>query len=100
MHLPVHYFLRAYATSEAVYMLDSTHHWARVVNGFSGASPRTDSDKRWKRSMPCRESRGVAALVELGVDLVAIHRSAPAATPVTRSVFRGGALGHGLSRRR
>ena len=54
VHLPVHYFLRAYATSEAVYMLDSTHHWARVVNGFSGASPRTDPDKRWKRSMPCR----------------------------------------------
>ena len=39
VHLPIHYFLRAYATPEAVYMLDSTHHWARVVNGFSGASP-------------------------------------------------------------
>ena len=65
VHLPIHYFLRAYATPEAVYMLDSTHHWARVVNGFSGAEPHG-----FKRTMEALnalpESRGVAALAELG----------------------------------
>ena len=86
VHLPIHYFLRAYATPEAVYMLDSTHHWARVVNGFSGASPRG-----FRRTMETLnalpESRGVAALVELGVDLVAIHRSAPAASRRSLAAF-------------
>ena len=99
VHLPIHYFLRAYATPEAVYMLDSTHHWARVVNGFSGASPHGfRQTMEALHALP--ESLGVAALAGLGVDLVAIHRSAPAARRRTRSVLRGGALGHGLSRRR
>ena len=59
-------------------MLDSTHHWARVVNGFSGAEPHG-----FRRTMEALnslpESRGVAALADLGVDLVAIHGSTPAA---------------------
>ena len=33
------------------------------------------------------ESRGVAALAELGVDLIAIHRSAPAATRRSLAAF-------------
>ena len=86
LHLPIHYFLRAYATPEAVYMLDSTHHWARVVNGFSGAEPRG-----FRRTMEALdalpERRGVAALAELGVDLVAIHRSAPAAKRRSLAAF-------------
>ena len=86
VHLPIHYFLRAYATPEAVYMLDSTHHWARVVNGFSGAEPRG-----FRRTMEALnalpESRGVAALAELGVDLVAIHRSAPSAKRRSLAAF-------------
>ena len=78
VHLPIHYFLRDYATPEAVYMLDSTHHWARVVNGFSGASPHGfRQTMEALHALP--ESQGVAALAGLGVDLVAIHRSAPAA---------------------
>ena len=86
VHLPIHYFLRAYATPEAVYMLDSTHHWARVVNGFSGASPRGfRQTMEALNALP--ESRGVAALVELGVDLVAIHRSAPAASRRSLAAF-------------
>ena len=86
MHLPIHYFLRAYATPEAVYMLDSTHHWARVVNGFSGAEPygfrRTMEDLD---ALP--ERRGIAALAELEVDLVAIHGSAPAAKRRSLAAF-------------
>ena len=76
LHLPIHYFLRRNATPEAVYMLDSTHHWARVVNGFSGGEPR---GFRWTLealdTLP--DAGGVAALAELEVDLVAIHRAAP-----------------------
>lgn len=86
VHLPIHYFLRAYATPEAVYMLDSTHHWARVVNGFSGAEPRG-----FRRTMEALNalpaSRGVAALAELKVDLVAIHRSTPAAKRRSLTAF-------------
>ncbi len=76
LHLPIHYFLRAHATPEAVYMLDSTHHWARVVNGFSGGEPHG-----FRRTLQAfdalPEDRGVATLAELKIDLVAIHRTAP-----------------------
>ena len=76
LHLPIHYFLRDYATPEARYMLDSTHHWARVVNGFSGGEPRG-----FRRTLEALsglpDDRGVAALAELKVDLVAIHRATP-----------------------
>ena len=76
LHLPIHYFLRDYATPEAVYMLDSTHHWARVVNGFSGAEPRGFRETMAAlHALP--DERGVTALAELEVDLVAIHRTAP-----------------------
>ena len=86
LHLPIHYFLREYATPEAVYMLDSTHHWARVVNGFSGAEPRGFMETmEHLNALP--EDRGVAALAELGVDLVAIHRSAPTDTRRSLATF-------------
>ena len=77
LHLPIYHFLRDHATPEAVYMLDSTYHWARVVNGFSGGEPRG-----FRRTLEALDAlpddRGVAALAALEVDLVAIHRAAPA----------------------
>ena len=76
LHLPIHYFLRPYPTPEAVYMLDSTHHWARVINGFSGGEPR-GFRQRLAALDALPDDRGVAALAELEVDLVAIHRAAP-----------------------
>ena len=83
LHLPIHYLLRDYATPEAVYMLDSTHHWARVVNGFSGAEPRGFREMMAAlNTLP--DDRGVAALAALEVDLVAIHRATP--TEVSRSL--------------
>ena len=83
LHLPIHYFLRDYATPEAIYMLDSTHHWAKVVNGFSGAEPRGFRETMEAlNALP--DERGVAALAELRVDLVAIHRATP--TDVRRSL--------------
>ena len=86
LHLPIHYFLRDYATPEAVYMLDSTHHWARVVNGFSGAEPRGFRETMAAlHALP--EDRGVAALAELEVDLVAIHRATPAAARRSLTAF-------------
>lgn len=76
LHVPIHYFLRPYATPEAVYMLDSTHHWSKVVNGFSGAEPRGfRADMEALNALP--DPRGVAKLAELSVDIVAIHRSTP-----------------------
>ena len=86
LHLPIHYFLRDYATPEAVYMLDSTHHWARVVNGFSGAEPRGFRETMEAlNALP--EDRGVTALAELEVDLVAIHRDAPVDTVRSLEAF-------------
>ena len=97
VHLPIHHFLRAYATPEAVYMLDSTHHWARVVNGFSGASPHGFRQNDGSAPCPAGESgRGRA-----GGAGGRPGRHPPIRTsrppPSTRSVLRGGALGHGLS---
>ena len=86
LHLPIHYFLRDYATPEAVYMLDSTHHWARVVNGFSGAEPRGFRERMAAlHALPAE--RGVAALAALEVDLVAIHRTTPAAERRSLTAF-------------
>ena len=76
LHMPIHYFLRPYATPEAVYLLDSTHHWSKVVNGFSGAEPRGfRADMEALNTLP--DPRGVAKLAELSVDIVAIHRATP-----------------------
>lgn len=78
LHVPIYYFLRPYATPEAVYLLDSTHHWSKVVNGFSGAEPRGfRADMEALNALP--DHRGVAKLAELSVDVVAIHRTTPGA---------------------
>ena len=75
LHLPIHHFLDR-PFPEAIYMLDSTHHWARVVNGFSGAQPRGfPSRMAALASLP--SDRGARSLAELDVDLVAIHRDVP-----------------------
>ena len=40
LHLPINYFREPYPVSEATYMLDSTAHWANILNGFSGGVPQ------------------------------------------------------------
>src|SRR5262249_19238824 len=45
LHLPINYFREPYPISEAIYMLDSTAHWANVLNGFSGGVPNGFMDR-------------------------------------------------------
>jgi hypothetical protein len=76
LHLPIYYFLESYATDEATYMVDSTWHWARIVNGFSGAEPNGFMDRmRVLNTLP--SDAAVRLLNDLAVDVVAVHRAAP-----------------------
>ena len=72
LHLPIHYFQDAYPTDEATYMIDSTLHWARILNGFSGGEPFGFIERmKTLRTLP--EPAAVALVRELGVDLIAVH---------------------------
>ncbi len=72
LHLPIHHFREAYATDEATYMADSTWHWARILNGFSGGEPRGFMDRmRTLSALP--DPAAVALLREMGVDVIAVH---------------------------
>jgi hypothetical protein len=75
LHVPIYYFLESYATDEATYMVDSTWHWARIVNGFSGAEPNGFMDRmRVLNTLPSDAALGL--LNDLAVDVVAVHRAA------------------------
>ena len=72
LDLPIHYVQDAYPTDEATYMLDSTWHWARILNGFSGGEPFGFMERmRTLRTLP--EPAAVALVRELGVDVIAVH---------------------------
>ena len=73
LHLPINYFVEPYPVSEAVYMLDSTDHWARIVNGFSGGVPQGFMERMTLlNTLPAYGA--VRLLFDLGVDVVAVHR--------------------------
>ena len=73
LHLPINYFREPYPVSEAVYMLDSTDHWARIVNGFSGGVPQGFMERMTLlNTLPA--DGAVRLLFDLGVDVVAVHR--------------------------
>jgi hypothetical protein len=73
LHLPIHYFTEPYPVSEATYMVDSTTHWANVVNGFSGGVPQGFLDRMTTlNSLP--DQKAVQLLMDLGVDVIAVHR--------------------------
>jgi hypothetical protein len=82
LHLPIHVGQDAYPTEEAIYMLDSTWHWARILNGFSGGEPFGFPERmRTLRTLP--EPAAVALVRELGVDIIAVHGvSAHAGNPL------------------
>ena len=85
LHLPINYFREPYPISEAAYMLDSTAHWANILNGFSGGVPRGFMDRMATlNTLP--DPKAVQLLRELGVDVVAVHRGA-AENPVLRGFF-------------
>jgi hypothetical protein len=73
LHLPINYFREPYPVSEATYMVDSTTHWANVVNGFSGGVPQGFLERITAlNALP--DSNAVQRLMDLGVDVVAVHR--------------------------
>ena len=75
LHLPIFYFQEAYATDEATYMVDSTWHWARILNGFSGGEPFGFMERmRILGTLP--EPAAVSLVRELGVDVIAVHGAA------------------------
>jgi hypothetical protein len=75
LHLPIHYFREAYPVSEATYMVDSTWHWARILNGFSGGEPLGFIERmRVLNTLP--DPAAVRLVRELGVDLIAVHGAA------------------------
>jgi hypothetical protein len=73
LHLPINYFREPYPISEAIYMLDSTAHWARILNGFSGGVPQGFMERMTiLNTLPAEPA--VRLLLDLGVDVVAVHR--------------------------
>jgi len=75
LHLPINYFREPYPVSEATYMLDSTAHWANILNGFSGGVPQGFMD-RMAALNRLPEPAAATLLLDLGVDVVAVHRGA------------------------
>lgn len=72
LHLPIHYFVQSYPTGEATYMVDSTQHWARLLNGFAGELPSGFMERMTiLNALPAPGS--VALLRQLNVDVVAVH---------------------------
>ena len=75
LHLPVYYFQQAYAVEEATYMVDSTWHWAKVLNGFSGGEPLAFMERmRTLNALP--DPAAVSLLREMKVDVIAVHGAA------------------------
>ncbi len=72
LHLPIYYLQEAYATDEATYMVDSTWHWAKILNGFSGGEPLGFMERmRVLGTLP--DPAAVALLRQIGVDVLAVH---------------------------
>jgi hypothetical protein len=81
LHLPINYFVEPYPVSEATYMLDSTAHWANVLNGFSGGVPAGFLERMTTlNALP--DAHAVKVLFDLGVDVVAVHGIAAKQTPL------------------
>ena len=75
LHLPIFYFREPYPTDEAKYMTDSTWHWARILNGFSGGQPLGFMERmRTLNTLP--EPAAVRLVRDLGVDVIAVHGAA------------------------
>ena len=77
LHLPIHHRPNSrYPMAEAVYMLDSTVHWAKVVNGYSGSTPTGFLDNMGiLTTLP--QPDAIAKLFELDINLIAIHNGTP-----------------------
>ena len=75
LHLPIFYFQQDYPVDEATYMLDSTWHWSRILNGFSGGEPLGFIERmRVLNTLP--DPAATTLVRELGVDVIAVHGAA------------------------
>jgi hypothetical protein len=73
LHLPIFYFRQGNPVDESRYMVGSTLHWAKIVNGFSGETPPGFMDRmRVLNTFPSEAAW--AELRSLGVDVIALHR--------------------------
>ena len=71
LNLPIYYFIQSYPTSEATYMVRSTLHWAKILNGFSGELPKEFMDRmHFLNTFPSANARHV--LRTIGVDGIAL----------------------------
>lgn len=72
LHYPIYTVMPGYPTREAKYMVDSTLHWANILNGFSGAEPLG-----YKEDMQTLDQIPSVASFQLlnkyGVNILAIH---------------------------
>jgi len=73
LHLPINYYREPYPVSEATYMVDSTLHWSNILNGFSGGVPKGFTE-RMSTLNTLPDANAVKLLMDLGVDVVAVHR--------------------------
>lgn len=72
LHYPIYTLMPGYPTREATYMVDSTLHWANILNGFSGAEPlRYKQDMQTLDQIPSAESLDL--LNKYGVNILAVH---------------------------
>jgi hypothetical protein len=86
LHLPIYYFSEPYPVSEATYLIDSTAHWARILNGFSGGVPNGFM-ARMEVLNTLPSVPGVNTVLSLGVDVIALHGAAAADGPSSVTAF-------------
>lgn len=76
VHYPIYTAMPGYPTQESMYMLDSTLHWANLMNGFSGAEPKGfHNDMQILNGLPNIESLDL--LHKNNVNVLAIHKTVP-----------------------
>lgn len=76
LYLPIFYFQDDYPVEEATYMVGSTLHWAKIVNGFSGELPDTFGERMTiLNTFPSGFSMKI--LKDLNADYVALDKRLP-----------------------
>jgi len=72
LHYPIYTAMPGYPIQESTYMVDSTLHWANILNGFSGAEPLGfKADMQTLNTLPSSES--IELLKKYSVNILAIH---------------------------
>ncbi len=86
LHYPIYTAMPGYPTNEAVYMVDSTAHWAKIMNGFSGAEPLGFKDNmKVLNTLPSPEA--LALLKKNNVSVLAIHAAVPETKRIELKTF-------------